>query len=317
MVAAETHLVYRPLAVGVPFGKSRIMSIDLARVARDHGFTVRYERLLTVDLTNRIVTTSTGARPYDDLVLALGAHPAPAVAGALTFRGPQDVTTLSDALTQLESAGGGRVVFAARNVGGWMLPLYELALLTSHWARDQSLELAITIVTPERAPLEVLGATTGADLLTRHNIEHLAAMPEGAVPGGLWVPGHGRIAADIIVGLPVLTGRDIPGVPRGRLRFVEVDEFCRVAGTVAAYAVGDMTARLMKQGGLAAQQADVAAACIASGIGVGPMPTPYVPDLSATLFAGDAPPPWGPDKMFGRHLTAYLATQDEIVQPVA
>jgi sulfide:quinone oxidoreductase len=308
LIATNTHMEYRPLAVGLPFGRSERVGVALDAVAARNGFAVHRERVQAVDLHEQLITTETGPRPYDDLILALGATPAAAVSGALTFRGPQDADRLADALVEIDAGGGGRIVFAARTVDSWMLPLYELALLTSTWARERSMDVELTVVTPERSPLEVLGATVGPDLLADRGIRHIAALPEGTVPGGLWVPQHGRVPADLIVAMPVLTCLDLPGLPQGRLGFVEVDDFCRVTGFEHAYAVGDMTARRVRQGGLAAQQADVAAACIAADAGVpGITRRPYAPRLDASLFVGDAPAPWGPDKMFARYLTPQLA----------
>jgi sulfide:quinone oxidoreductase len=47
------------------------------------------------------------------------------------------------------------------------------------------------------------------------------------------------------------------------------------------YAIGDMTNRPLKQGGLAAQQADVAAAAIGAAAGLTASSEPYRPVLRA------------------------------------
>ena len=90
------------------------------------------------------------------------------------------------------------------------------------------------------------------------------------------------------------------------------------------------TARLLKQGGLAAQQADVAAADIAAQIGgVDVDVQPYRPKLQGVLLTGadplylqhdpraavssDAsrePLWWPPQKVAGTHLGPYLETLD-------
>jgi sulfide:quinone oxidoreductase len=90
-----------------------------------------------------------------------------------------------------------------------------------------------------------------------------------------------------------------------------------------------MTARPLKQGGLAAQQADVAAAAIAAALGEPVRPEPYEPVLRAILLTGEGPlylrhPPapadaateapwWPPHKIAGAHLAPYIATHGELV----
>jgi sulfide:quinone oxidoreductase len=314
MVTAATEFVYRPLSVAVPFGKATLTRAPLAAIAADRGFTLTAETVVAVDLEDQTVTTDHGQLGYDHLVLALGAHPDTGVTGALNFRGPRDIEALRTELERIELLGGGRIVFAARAVNSWTLPLYELALLTSTWATERSLDVELTIVVPEHTPVNILGETAGrelADLLADREITLVAAVPEGTDAGGLWIPALGGIPADLIVALPVLTGPEVPGLPRNGMRFVPVDDFCRVEGSATAYAVGDMAARQVKQGGLAAQQADVAAACIAAAAGADVHPEPYSPVLRALLVTGGEPRRFGSEiteKVPARYLSPYLAT---------
>jgi sulfide:quinone oxidoreductase len=88
-----------------------------------------------------------------------------------------------------------------------------------------------------------------------------------------------------------------------------------------------MTTRPLKQGGLAAQQADVAAADIAATAGAAIDVLPYQPMLQGVLLTGEEPeflqrrpqaspaseaalePLWWPaQKVVGRHLGRYLET---------
>ena len=68
--------------------------------------------------------------------------------------------------------------------------------------------------------------------------------------------------------------------------FTAVDDWGRVQDLADVYAVGDMTSRPLKQGGLAAQQADVAASAIAASAGAPVAVQPYRPVLSAMLLGG-------------------------------
>ena len=74
---------------------------------------------------------------------------------------------------------------------------------------------------------------------------------------------------DLVVALPHLRGPELPGLPEESGGFVPVDAYGRVRGVDRVWAVGDMTTRPLRQGGLAAQQADVAAADIAAQIAGG------------------------------------------------
>jgi sulfide:quinone oxidoreductase len=96
-----------------------------------------------------------------------------------------------------------------------------------------------------------------------------------------------------------------------------------------------MAAHPLKQGGLAAQQADVAAKSIAAWAGEPVRPEPYDPVLRALLLTGRRPlylrnPPaaeswgpsgdaghvepwWPPHKIVGEHLAPYLATHSELL----
>jgi sulfide:quinone oxidoreductase len=99
-----------------------------------------------------------------------------------------------------------------------------------------------------------------------------------------------------------------------------------VKGFVDLFAAGDVTHGDVKQGGVAAQQASVAAQAIAALAGIGREPDPSPPILRALLLTGGEPlwlradptsdtpseasdePLWWPaHKIFGAHLAPVLA----------
>ena len=341
MLAPERHFTYRPLSVGEPFGRSRTVQIELASIARDRGFELVRDAMDRIDAAAHRVTTQDGRTlDYDALVLALGARAAVAVPGALTFRGPRDVTRLRAALEELRDVERPHVVFTATAGATWTLPLYELALLTADWARREALEVEISIVTAEQTPLEDFGPEASADVaavLAEHGIHLRTGSVSGFVEDRrLWIPMEGPVPADLVVALPALIGHAVRGLPVGRAGFAAVDEFCRARDVPDVYVVGDMAARRVKQGGLAAQQADVAAAAIARWAGE-PVPAePYRPVLRGMLLTGGQPlylrnPPagvdvegapgdgdrtapwWPPHKIAGAHLSPYLATHADLL----
>ena len=98
------------------------------------------------------------------------------------------------------------------------------------------------------------------------------------VEGGQLILEHGEpIPAEAVVALPRLLAPQIAGLPGDEEGFIPVDEYGRVRGLGAVYAAGDATSFPLKQGGIATQQADAAAAAIAAELGFAVSPTPFPP----------------------------------------
>jgi sulfide:quinone oxidoreductase len=138
------------------------------------------------------------------------------------------------------------------------------------------------------------------------------------------------IEADAVIALPGLRGPAISGLPADSLGFIPADEHGRVDGAADVFAAGDATTFPIKQGGLAAQQADAAAQSIAALAGAPVAPEPFrailrgllltggVPQFIRTdlggwgqhAFALDSDPLWWPpSKIAGRYLGPFLAEQ--------
>ena len=254
--------------------------------------------------------------------------------GAITFRGPGDTRRLG--LLFEEYAGGElrRLVFAVPDERSWALPAYELALLAaSTLAAREVYTVTLAIVTPEPAPLAVFGERASAavaELLEEAHITvHTATRPERHSDGRLITDGD-EVPADRVVALPLL-GRRLAGLPHDQDGFIPADAHGRVEGLDDVYAAGDATAYPIKQGGLAAQQADAAAEAIAARLGAELQPRPFAPVLRGLLVTGRAtryleadlaspgtastarPALWKPSgKVLGRHLLRYLGAEDVV-----
>ena len=330
LLAPEPRFWYRPLAVAEPFGRGEARSFDLGALTEEMGATFSLGELRSVDAARRLAYTSPGgAVPYDTLVVACGTKPSPAVVGALTFRGPADTSRMTELLAELEDDSVARVAFVVPAGAAWSLPAYELALMTSGWLADRGLRTEVTLVTPETAPLQLFGRTAidaVATLLEQSGITlHTGAYATEARDGELLLVGGGIVVADRVVALPRLEGPRIGGIPQTFEGFVPVDDHGRVTGVEDVYAAGDVTAFAVKQGGIAAQQAEAAAESIAAAAGVDLVPRPFRPVLRGVLLTASAPRFlhaelhggetswvseeslwWPPAKIVGRYLSPFL-----------
>ncbi len=238
------------------------------------------------------------------------------------------------------------VAFVAPPRMAWPLPLYELALMSATRAYDMNIELTVTLLTPEEAPLRVFGegASRGVlELLGKHRVEVIASARCEIPQSGRIVikPGHRELAAgrpgaspgqrvltvDRIVALPELHGPAVRGLPTALNGFIPVDGHCQVRGVERVFAAGDATDYAIKHGGIAAQQADAAATAIAALAGAPVKPQAFHPVIHGILLTGAAPryltarvtgghgfssqfteqPTWSPPtKIAAKYLAPYL-----------
>ena len=238
--------------------------------------------------------TASGRRlAYDTLVVAAGATAREAVPGAVTFRGRPDVPALRTVLDELVSGQAGSLALTLPSERMWPLPLYELALLTGGYLRERCVQRQVWVVTPEEEPLGLFGPAAGRavePLLQARGIRvRTLSRPTLARPRALELAGGGKLFVDRVVALPELWGREMPGLPGDARGFIPVDEYGRVRGLSDVFAAGDITTFPLKQGGLAAQQADAVATSIAAELGHPAAPEPFHPVLRGLLMTGGAP----------------------------
>jgi sulfide:quinone oxidoreductase len=217
--------------------------------------------------------------------------------------------------------------------------MYDLALLTAAdcASHGRSAEVELTLITPEQEPLGIFGRRASAairGLLDQAGVTlYTSSFGEPAGAGWLDVtPGHRRLQVDRVVTQSRLVGPRLRGVPCDRDGFIRTDNQGRVHGIEDVFAAGDATAFPIKQGGLAAQQADAVAEAIACAAGADISPQPFRPILRGTLLTGAAARYlradisgtagddsvistealwWPPNKLCGRYLAPYLGRLDD------
>jgi sulfide:quinone oxidoreductase len=334
--AGRGDFVYRPFAVGEPYGASRVLRYELQGLLERCGAEFRLENVGWVDTALRCAHTHDGNEiPYDFLIVACGARLLWSVPGATTFWGVADEGEVQEVVSRLREGRLRHLVFTMPGGHGWALPAYELALLAAtEMARVGVSGTQLTIVTPEDGPLAIFGRRASeqvGELLAEQGIEVITGTsPVKFEHGALSIVPGEEIEADAVIALPRLEGRRIEGLPYGADGFIPVDDHARVVGQANVFAVGDVTNFPVKQGGIATQQADVAAEAIAAKLGCDVEANPLDPVLRGILWTGAKPrylfgwlagghgetsvaserPPWpvdNPSKLIGRYLTPFLS----------
>ncbi|MGZ4438857.1 MAG: NAD(P)/FAD-dependent oxidoreductase [Gaiellaceae bacterium] len=333
VIAPEHDFVYRPLAIAEPFRVGEARTFPLAALVEDAGACLRRDYVTAVDLGGHAVELPDGGRvEYDALLVALGTRAYEGVPGALTFAGPQNSAEVRKVLDEVLAGAVHRIAFALPAGVTWSLPLYELTLLTVNFAVDQLAGgVEVVLVTPEERPLALFGEQASdeiLELLEEAGVElHLGTMPVEFTDGELRIAPGGTVAADRVIALPRLEGPKLAGLPCDRDGFIPIDSLCRVRSEVDVFAAGDATQFPLKQGGIAAQQADTAAQGIAALAGAQVEPEPVKPVFRGLLLTGMSPrylrgepggraseadtEPlwWPPAKISGRYLAPFLASE--------
>lgn len=339
LLAPEAEFAYRPMRVREPFGYSLARTYRVADIAAEVGAELVQDAFARLDAERRVVHTEMGAElEYDALLLAMGARLRPAFSHGLTVEDWRLDEQLHGLIQDVEGGYVRSLAFVAPSPMPWPLPIYELALMTAARAYSMNIEVAITVVTPEDAPLTVFGSKVSevvAGLLESRGIEAvLSARSEVPEPGLVVIhPGARSVRADRIVALPQLFGPSVPGVPGlGHGGFIPIDAHCAVPHLERVWAAGDATDFPVKHGGIAAQQADTAAEAIAALAGAAVEPKPFHPEIHSVLLGAERPlylsahvtgghgssseigetPTWSPpSKIAARYLAPYLEARDQ------
>jgi sulfide:quinone oxidoreductase len=334
LLTPEDQFVYRPMAVAEPFARGLAQRRRLAAIAADVGARLVCGSLDAVDDLTRTAVTAAGERlSYDALVVAIGAGAEPAFPRVLTWTPESDGEVYGGLLRDVEEGYAKRVAFVIPLGVAWPLPAYELALMTGWEAHSMGIDdLQLSIYTPESEPLELFGAAAAkalrADLdevgIQVHTSAHVTASATGRLEVG---PHAEPLDAARIVALPRAVGFALPGAANDERGFIRCDEHGKMFGAASVWAAGDAIAYPVKQGGLAAQQADAVAEALAARAGADVHPRPFHPVLRGVLLTGRGQAWmrnageggeaerralfWPPTKIAGRYLSPYLAALDD------
>jgi sulfide:quinone oxidoreductase len=328
VVADADTFAYRSLQVGEAFGVGRPRRYPLPAIVAESG--ARFIQAPVTAVRNEareLALGDGGTVTYDALLLTLGARSVPAFEHGTTF-GPG---SFEEILEDMRRDFASDVTIVVPRGVLWSLPAYELALMTASWSEGRN--VSVRMVTHEQGPLDVFGAEASAsvaEVLSEAGVQVITGVTADVAQDGLVRAGDHWLPASRVVSLPVPVGPRLHGLPATGDGYLDCDQHGRVRGVPGVWAAGDGTAYPIKQGGLAAQQADAASADIARHAGAPTRPRPFRPVLRGllrtatgplylrrSLVAVDGGAPvsreplwWPPSKVASRRLASHLGRLD-------
>lgn len=330
LVSPEDHFVLKPLAVREPFGGPGLERHEMAPLLERIGTEHVRDALTRVDPGARTVTLRDAhTLDYDLLAICVGGRARPAYTTPTTFWSTSARISVTEMLGRADKHPSRTLAVVIPPATTWPLPAYELALMLRRHAEKLELSPRILILTPEASPLAIFGERASGAVAARlraRDVEVEAGCFVEEGPDGLGCQGGERLDCSDAIALPRIDGPAIIGLPSTGGGFIPVDEHLRVVGVDAVYAAGDGTSFPVKQGGIAAQQAEAAAEHIAATLGAPVDPQPFRPVLRGELLTGssslklehklsDADPDgtvspdylwWPRAKVGARHVAAWL-----------
>jgi sulfide:quinone oxidoreductase len=296
LVEPRTEFRYRPMAVREPFTGYPVVGYPMAEIVRRAGAELLTDRFKWLDPRAQVMHTEAGARlHYDAMLLALGARSHPRFPNALTLDAARLEEQLAPLVASLEAGELRSVACVVPSLPIWSLPVYELALMTRTRAAELGHAVEVFLITPEDTPLAALGLNDGVQvwsLLSDTGVNVItSANCQIREPHTIEIyPLRRSLSFDQVIALPELYAPALAGVPTSAERgFITVDQYGAARGLRCVYAAGDVTDMPVKHGGLAAEQAAVAAEAIAALAGVEIEPGPLHPVLNVMLNGAGKP----------------------------
>jgi sulfide:quinone oxidoreductase len=330
---------YRPLLVGEPFGLGRPRRYALDAICADLGAELVCDRVREVLPDQHVVRTGAGLVAYDLLLACPGARTFAAFRDGVTFERELSPEDFDEALADFSDGLAPHIAIVVPDGVAWTMPAYELALLTAAWGeRHHPDSSCVTLLTHEPAPLAAFGSTVSRAVLDVLDASHVALRtrmhPDVVTATSLRVGGS-WMSADRIISLPQLSGPRLSGLPCDAQGFIRADAQGRVDDVENVYVAGDASTFPVKQGGLAAQQADLVVADIVRRAGGEPQQTEglvlrgllatsegprylrtELADVEGTSTFSSEALWWPPSKVAAQWLAPYLARVD-VEQPSA
>lgn len=312
LLAAAEDYVERAWSVREPFSSGYADRFSLAKLAQQAGAELVRDTVVKVDAGGQTAHTAGGLEiGYDALLVGVGATIHEKFEHATTVDDARMDEVLHGLVQDIEGGYVGRLAIVVPAPVPWPLPAYELALMASERAWDMQADMDITLLTPERSPLDIFGAAASHALLELVAARRIEVVTSAycEIPQAKTVVVHPRgrtVGADRVIALPQLRGPALDGLPEDGGGFIPVNEYGQVRGIERVWAAGDATDTPIKQGGVAAQLADTAAQAIAQLAGAPLQVSPFTPVLEGVLLTGGTP-------RYLRHRPAFGAAAEQSV----
>jgi sulfide:quinone oxidoreductase len=287
LVSNRPYLFMYPTSIWVATGETAFedVCVDLADLARIHGFRFLEGAVEAIDSALRRVTIDGATHSADYVIVAIGGakmRPKGVERTCTPCGDPSGSVVLHKALSALIEKGSGRIAMgfggnpndpsAVRGGPAFELMFNVDTLLRRRGLRDK---FTLTFFAPMAVPGQRMGTRavqTVEKLFTKQGIasrygKKIVEFDER----GVVLEGGDRIDADLTVFIPAGDGHPVvkaSDLPRNEAGFVRIDGGCEVVGREGVYAVGDAAALegpewRAKQGHIAEVMARTAASNIA------------------------------------------------------
>ena len=134
LVSQHDSFIDRPMTVAEPFGFGSAARHSLPELVAERGADFVRDTVVAVHPAEHRVSRANGPDlSFDVLILAVGARLSVPFADAIAFGLGGSAQAIGEMLERLRSGEARSATFVAPSTTGWLLPLYELALMT---ARD-------------------------------------------------------------------------------------------------------------------------------------------------------------------------------------
>jgi sulfide:quinone oxidoreductase len=313
LVSDRPYLFIYPTSIWVATGERSLdqVKLDLADVARRHGFRLIEGAVESVSASGRAAVVNGVELQADHLIVAVGGgrlRP-PGVEHTLTLGGaPENAANLQVALEALVAKGRGRIAMgfggnpkdSSAVRGG---PVFELMFNVDRLLRRRGVREAfeLTFFAPMPSPGERMGkkavGAIGAMFRSLRIQTRFGKKIARFVPDGVVFEDQSKLDADLVVFLPAGDGHPVvraSDLPMNEAGFVRTDDGCAVSGFAGVWAVGDAAALLgpewrAKQGHLAEVMARTMAANVRAIEEGKPERLSYLPQVGITclLDTGD------------------------------
>jgi sulfide:quinone oxidoreductase len=309
LVSNRPYLFIYPTSIWVVTGERAFekVCLDLADVARRHGFRFQVGKVDSVSGARRSAVVDGQELSADYLVLAIGGEPLRPKGVEHTFGlsgDPANSVRLHEALDRLIAKGTGRIAMgfggnpkdpsAVR--GG---PVFEVMFNVEHLLRRRGLreKFELTFFAPMASPGERMGKRAVGAIQQMFGklgvgMRFGKKITSFELGGAVVFEDGSRLESDLTVFIPAQDGHAVlkaSDLPRNEAGFVTVDAGCAVPGFPGVYAVGDSAALegpawRAKQGHLAEVMARVAADNVAAELAARPERESYLPHVAITCL---------------------------------